>query len=192
MLNSIWPWFIIVSIIYSFFSGNINEINDSIFVSSKSAIDLSIVLFGNVALWCGLINIFKSTRAVKFIVKVLNPIIKYLFPESRNNEEVRALISMNIISNMLGLGNAATPIGIKAMKELDCENKEQKNMSNSMMLFILINSASIQLIPTTIFTIRKSLGSNSPTSIIMPVWISTIAAAIAGMLTLKLLLRKKK
>lgn len=192
MLNRIWPWFIIISIIYSLFSGNIEEINTAVFESSKSAINLSLVLFGSVALWSGLINIIKNTKLVNIINNIMKPFVIFLFPETRKNEELRALISMNIVSNFLGLGNAATPIGLKTIQIMHRENNEKKDMSDSMLFFILINTASIQLIPTTIFAIRKSLGSNNPNCIIIPVWCSTIVAAIAGITMLKILIRKNK
>ena len=192
MLNRIWPWFIIISIIYSLFSGNIEEINTAVFDSSKSAINLSLVLFGSVALWSGLINIIKNTKLVNIINNIMKPFVIFLFPETRKNEELRALISMNIVSNFLGLGNAATPIGLKTIQIMHRENNEKKDMSDSMLFFILINTASIQLIPTTIFAIRKSLGSNNPNCIIIPVWCSTIVAAIAGITMLKILIRKNK
>ncbi len=192
MLNRIWPWFIIISIIYSLFSGNIEEINTAVFESSKSAINLSLVLFGSVALWSGLINIIKNTKLVNIINNIMKPFVIFLFPETRKNEELRALISMNIVSNFLGLGNAATPIGLKTIQIMHRENNEKRDMSDSMLFFILINTASIQLIPTTIFAIRKSLGSNNPNCIIIPVWCSTIVAAIAGITMLKILIRKNK
>lgn len=192
MLNKIWPGIIIISIIYSLFHGNIEEINTAVFESSKSAINLSLVLFGSVALWSGLMNIIKNTKLIKIINKLSKPFIVFLFPETRKNEELRALISMNIISNFLGLGNAATPIGLKAIRRMHRENEEKKDMSNSMLLFILLNTASIQLIPTTVFAIRKSLGSDNPTNIIVPVWCSTIVAAVAGITMLKILIRKNR
>ena len=192
MLNRIWPWFIIISIIYSLFSGNIEEINTAVFDSSKSAINLSLVLFGSVALWSGLINIIKNTKLVNIINNIMKPFVIFLFPETRKNEELRALISMNIVSNFLGLGNAATPIGLKTIQIMHRENNEKRDMSDSMLFFILINTASIQLIPTTIFAIRKSLGSNNPNCIIIPVWCSTIVAAIAGITMLKILIRRNK
>ena len=99
---------------------------------------------------------------------------------------------MNMVSNFLGLGNASTPLGLRAIKELDKENNNKKNMSVSMETLILINTASIQLIPTTIFSIRNSLGSSNPSKIIIPVWLSTIIAAIVGISILKILLRKNR
>ena len=99
---------------------------------------------------------------------------------------------MNMVANILGLGNAATPLGIKAMKSMQEENKNKKQLSDSMMTFILINTASIQIIPTTVIAIRNSLGSNNPTKIIFPVWIATIFAAIFGIIAVKIIVKLTK
>ena len=99
-------------------------------------------------------------------------------------------ISMNMVANILGLGNAATPLGLKAMKTMQEDNPKKDTLTNSMAMFIIINTASIQLIPTTVIAIRSSLGSQNPTSIIIPVWIATICAAIAGIVSAKILMKK--
>lgn len=192
MLNLIWPCMIVISIFYSFFSGNINDLNKSIYDSSKSAIDLFIVLAGSMILWSGIMKIICETKIIKKITNIFNPIINILFPDLRENKRIRDLICMNMVSNFLGLGNASTPLGLRAIKELDKENNNKKSMSESMETLILINTASIQLIPTTIFSIRNSLGSSNPSKIIIPVWLSTIIAAIVGILILKILLRKNR
>lgn len=192
MLNLIWPCMIVISIFYSFFSGNINDLNKSIYDSSKSAIDLFIVLAGSMILWSGIIKIICETKIIKKITNIFSPIINILFPDLRENKRIRDLICMNMVSNFLGLGNASTPLGLRAIKELDKENNNKKNMSESMETLILINTASIQLIPTTIFSIRNSLGSSNPSKIIIPVWLSTIIAAIVGISILKILLRKNR
>lgn len=191
MLNTIWPYIILISIIYSIFSGNINNLNNAIYDSTKTAIDLCFVIAGSIILWSGLIKIVSKTKLIEYISVLFNPIIDILFPKLKCNKEIKKIICMNMVSNFLGLGNAATPLGLKAIKELDKENGKKEIMSESMMTLILINTASIQLIPTTVFAIRKSLGSNNPSKIIVPVWISTIVAAIVGVTTLKILLRKK-
>lgn len=190
MLNKIWPFFILVSIAYSCISGNINEINESIFSSTKTTIDVIVTLTGSIALWNGLMKIVNKTSIMHVLNRFMTPVINVLFPDLDKSSEAKKYITTNIISNFLGLGNAATPAGIKAINLMDRENKEKCCMNNSMMMFILINTASIQLIPTTVFAIRQSLGSNSPTQIIIPVWLSTILAAFAGIISLKLFTKK--
>jgi spore maturation protein A len=122
----------------------------------------------------------------------LSFLINFLFPEIKNNKKIKKEISMNMMANILGLGNAATPLGIKAMESMQSENKNKTRLSNSMMTFILINTASIQLIPTTVIAIRKSLGSAEPTSIIVPVWCSTVFAAISGIIAVKIIQKIKE
>ncbi len=189
MLNLVWPIFIIISFSYAIFSGNLQNLNSSIFDSVESAVNLSITMLGIMCLWSGIINVAANTNIMKLMNKMLKPIIRFLFPEIRENKKAQSEISMNMVANILGLGNAATPLGLKAMETLQKENKNKQELSNSMIMLIVINTASIQIIPTTIIAIRSSLGSENPTSIIVPVWIATICAAIAGVTVTKLLIK---
>jgi len=190
MLNIMWPIFIIISYIYAIFTGNVERINNSVFESCESAVQLSITFLGTMCLWNGIMQIAKNTTLVDKLTKFLTPVIKLIFPDIKKDSDVHKEISMNMVANILGLGNAATPLGLKAMKSLQRENAKKDTLTNSMAMFIIINTASIQLIPTTVIAIRSSLGSSSPTSIIIPVWIATICAAIAGVTTAKILMKK--
>lgn len=190
MLNILWPIFIILSFLYAIFSGKVNEINNGIFESLSNAVELSITFLGTISLWNGIMEIAKKTTLVDKLTKLLKPIINFLFPDLKNNESVKKEISMNIIANILGLGNAATPLGLKAMKTMQKENRKKDTLSNSMMMFIVLNTASLQLIPTNVIAIRTSLNSENPTSIIIPVWIATIVAAIIGIVFTKILIKK--
>lgn len=179
MLNMVWPIFIIISFSFAIFSGNLEKLNSSIFNSTSDAINLTLSLLGTICLWNGIMQIASSTSIMEKLTKFLRPLIKFLFPELKNNTEIQKEISMNMIANILGLGNASTPLGLKAMKSMQKENTKKDTLTNSMMMFIVLNTASIQIIPTTVIAIRNSLGSNNPTSIVFPVWIATISAAIA-------------
>lgn len=179
MLNIVWPIFIIISFSYAIFSGNLENLNSSIFESTNSAIQLSINLLGTICLWNGIMQIANSTSIIEKLTKFLKPVIRFLFPKLKDNQQIQKEISMNMIANILGLGNAATPLGLKAMKSMQKENSKKDTLTDSMMMFIVINTASIQIIPTTVIAIRNSLGSDNPTSIVFPVWIATIFAAIA-------------
>ncbi len=192
MLNLVWPIFIIISFSYAIFSGNLQNLNTSIFDSVESAVNLSITMLGTICLWSGIINIANHTKIIQIINKLLKPVIKFLFPEIRYNQKAQNEISMNMVANILGLGNAATPLGLKAMETLQKENKNKNELSNSMIMLIVLNTASIQLIPTTIIAIRSSLNSKNPTAIIFPVWIATICAAITGITVTKLLIKYSK
>lgn len=187
MLNVIWPIFIIISVIYAFLCGNIEDVSNGIFSSLNDVIDLSLTLLGTMCLWNGIMEIARNTSFVDRLCKMLNPLIKILFPRLEN-EKAKREISMNIVANFLGLGNAATPLGLKAMKTLQEDNKIKDTLNNYMVMFIVLNTASLQLIPTNVIAIRNSLGSNSPSGIIFPVWIATIIAAIVGITATKILI----
>lgn len=137
-------------------------------------------------------QVASKTRIIDKLTSFLLPIIKILFPEMKKNKQIQKEISMNMIANILGLGNAATPLGLKAMKSMQEENPQKEVLSNSMLMFIVLNTASIQVIPTTVIAIRNSLCSENPTAIVFPVWIATICAAIAGVVVAKILIKKDK
>lgn len=186
MLNNIWPIFIIISIIYAIIAGNLENLNLAITSSSESAVSLTLTLIGTTCLWSGLIEIASNTNIIKYLKKFLRPVITRLFPNL--NSLVYDKVTMNIISNILGLGNAATPLGLQAMEEMQKENLNKEYLSDNMMILIVLNTSSLQIIPTTIIAIRTSLGSNNPTRIIFPVWFSTICAGIVGIIVTKLII----
>ena len=194
MLNIIWPCFILISFIYAILTGNIENMNQSIFTSAAGAVELSITFFSTICLWTGIMKIAQQTNFVTKLTKLLRPIIIFLFPDCKNNEKAKEEISMNMIANILGLGNAATPLGLKAMKTLQKDNPKKDTVSHSMAMFIVINTASMQLIPTTVIAIRTSFNSSNPTQIIFPVWGVTIAAFLAAVIATKIFifLDKKK
>lgn len=189
MLNVVWPAFIVISFIYAFFFGNLEKLNNSIFQSTTDTVNLCLTLLGNICLWSGIMNIASKTTLMKKFTRLLRPIIQFLFPDIDSNSVIHEEISMNMVANILGLGNAATPLGLKAMKSMQSENKDKKVLSNSMAMFIVINTASIQIIPTTIIAIRSSLQSKNPTAIVFPVWIATISAGIAGVFATKIFIK---
>lgn len=189
MLNILWPIFIIISIIFAIFSGNIDKINSSIFASTQSAIDLTLTLLGATCLWSGIMEIASKTEIIKKLSKILNKITKKFFYDLNSESKSYNNIIMNIIANILGLGNAATPLGLKAMSELQKENNDKERLSDNMMMLIVLNTASLQIIPTTVIAVRSSLGSSNPTQIIVPVWIATIGAALVGIFVAKIIIR---
>ena len=190
MLNILWPIFIIISFAYAIFSGNVDKLNESIFSSTSESVNLCISLLGTICLWNGIMEIAKKTSLTNALSKALKPFINFLFPELKNNKQAQDEISMNMVANLLGLGNAATPLGLKAMKTMQQDNPKKDTLTNSMAMFIVINTASLQLIPTNVIAIRSSLGSNSPSGIIIQVWFATIIAGIVGITSAKLLMKK--
>lgn len=190
MLNILWPIFIIISFLYAIFVGRIDQVNSSIFESIESAVQLSITLLGTLCFWNGIMQIASKTTLINKITKILKPIMKILFPEIKENDKVHNEISMNIVANIMGLGNAATPLGLKAMKTMQEHNKNPKVLTNSMAMLIVLNTASLQIIPTTVIAIRTSLGAEKISQIIIPIWIATICAAISVIIATKILSKK--
>lgn len=190
MLNILWPIFIIISIVYAIFSGNVENLNNSIFESTQNALNLTLTLLGMTCLWSGIMEVASKTKIIYYLAKILKPIMKKLF--SNLDEVSYNNITMNIIANILGLGNAATPLGLKAMNELQKDNRNKERLSDNMLMLIVLNTASLQVIPTTVIAIRSSLGSQNPTRIIFPVWISTICAAVVGITCAKIITKCTK
>lgn len=190
MLNKLWPYFLIVSIIYASFAGKIMYVNSSIFSATEEAVKLSLTLVGTMCLWNGIMEIASKTTLINKLKKLLRPALKFLFPNINENEKVQDEISMNMIANIMGLGNAATPLGLKAMQSLQKKNKDKTKLSNEMAILIVINTASIQIIPTTVIAIRNSLGSNDASKIIVPIWISTVIVAVFVVMLCKILMKK--
>ena len=182
MLNILWPIFIIISIVYAIFSGNLDGLNKSIFESTESAVSLTLTLIGMTCLWSGIMEIASNTDIINYLTKLLNPIVRKLFPDIKLTNKSYDNIIMN----------AATPLGLKAMNELQKENEDKETLSDNMMMLIVLNTASLQIIPTTVISIRSSLGSNNPTQIIFPVWLSTICAAIVGIVCCKVIIKCTK
>ena len=192
MLNIFWPFCILISIIVSVITGKVDSINNSIFESTSSAVELTITLIGTMCLWSGIMEIAVNTSIITIIKKILRPIMKFLFPKINPADKEYEEICMNIISNLLGLGNAATPLGLKAMNSMQEKNIEKERLSDSMAMLIVLNTASLQIIPTTVIAIRTSLGSSNPTKIIAPVWIATMVAAISAIFATKIFIKLEK
>lgn len=190
MLNKIWPFFIIISFIYAIYSGNISNVNTAIFSSAEQTVSLCITLLGTICLWNGIMNIAIKTSLIKKLTKFFHSFIQFLFPELKNDEKTSEQVSMNVIANVLGLGNASTPLGLKAISSMQEKNKDKKTLSNPMAMFILINTASLQIIPTTVIAIRSSLGSSNPSKIILAVWVATIAAFMTAVTAGKILSKR--
>lgn len=190
MLNKIWPFFIIISFIFAVITGNIECFNNSIFSSCNQAVELTIKLFGTICLWNGLMRIVQETSLINKLSTMITPLMKVLFPNMKKEDKEYKEITVNIIANLLGIGNAATPLGIKAMQTMQEKNPDKERITDSMAIFIVLNTASLQLIPTTVIAVRASLGSTNAVQIILPVWISTIVADIAGIVASKVLMKK--
>lgn len=190
MLNKIWPFFIIISFIYAIYSGNIFNVSNAVFSSAEQTVNLCLNLLGTICLWNGIMKIAVKTSLIEKLTRFLKPLISFIFPEMKNNKKISKEISMNMVANILGLGNASTPLGLKAMDSMQKQNSDKSKLNNSMAMFILVNTASLQIIPTTVISIRNSLGSTNPTKIILAVWVATIAAFMTAVIAGKILMKR--
>ena len=192
MVSILWTFLIIIAIIYSLIFGNVSIINDSILKNASSALDLFLSIFPTIVLWSGIMKIAENAGILVKFANFLEPILKRLFPSVPKDNKALGYISSNIAANMLGLGSAATPFGLKAMDELQKINDKKDTASTPMITFLVLNTAGVTIIPTTILAIRLSYGSLNPTEIIAPALISTTCSCISAVLIDYLIRRKRK
>ncbi len=187
MLNYIWLGMIIIGFAVGILNGRVELVTQAAIDSAGAAVELSIGLLGIICLWSGLMGIAEKSGLVHRIAKSVKPIMRFLFPNIPKGSPATGAIVMNLVANFLGLGNAATPLGLKAMSELQKINPNKEAASNSMIMFLVLNTAAIQLIPATIIALRAALGSSSPSEIIAPIWFASVCATIAGVTAVKLI-----
>lgn len=181
MINYIFASFFIIGIIYSLLTNNINISNEMLNASSK-AIELIFTMLPVMCLWLGIVNIAKKSGLLDKLANILTPILKIIFPEIPKEHKAFSYISINIIMNMLGVGNAATPFGLKAMKSLQELNNNKDEASRSMITFIILNTAAVTIIPTTIISLRIANNSINPMSIVPYIIITSSLSCIIGLI----------
>ena len=191
MVSILWAFLIIIGIIYAFLSGNISAINQSILVNANEAFELVISFLPTIVLWTGIMKIAEDAGLLTKFADLLRPVLSKLFPLVPKDNKALGYISSNIAANMLGLGSAATPFGLKAMSELQKINDDKKTASVPMITFLILNTAGVTIIPTLIIALRLGYGSKNPTEIIAPAVLSTICSSIAA-ITIDFFIRRKK
>ena len=154
MVNIIWAGLIIIAIIYSFLTGNIETINNGILTHATSGMNLIIEMMPLIVLWTGIMKIAEDAGLLKVFSKILNPILSKLFPSLNKDHKALGYIASNIAANMLGLGSAATPFGLKAMDELQKDNPRKDTATEAMITFLILNTGGVTLIPTTVIALR--------------------------------------
>lgn len=182
MVNYIWVGLTLIGFLFAAVNGTMNEVNEAIFRGAKEAVTLCIGLISILVFWLGMMKIAEDSGLLKKLSALFEPLVKRLFPEVPSNHPALGYILSNMIANMFGLGNAATPLGIKAMEQLKELNGGKNEASRSMVTFLAINTASITIIPTTVIAIRMNYDSKSPTEIVGPTLIATIISAIAAII----------
>ena len=189
MLNSIWFGMIALSVVCALMTGRLGELSSAVMDGAQTAVELSIFLLGSMCAWLGFLKIAEESGLSRLLAQALSPIIGRLFPEYREDEEIQGKISMNLSANLLGLGNAATPLGLAAMKSM-AEKNTTDSPTKGMILFVVMNTASLQLIPVNMAAMRANCGSAAPFSILPQVWITSAASLAVCMVACKLLERR--
>lgn len=198
MLNSLWGYMILLGIGFGIITGEVETLSNAAIDSTGEAVTLSITMLGIMAMWTGLIEIARQSGLLEQMTKGLRPILRFLFPRIPENHPANEYISANIIANILGLGWAATPMGLKAMKELAAiererlkhTGKEVRKASDEMCTFLIINISSLQLIPVSVIAYRSQYGSVSPTSIVFPGLIATAISTLAAIIFCRIMCRR--
>lgn len=186
-MDYIWGGMILLSLVFGACNGRMQEVSDAVFSGAGQGVEVCIALLGAMCFWSGLMKIADRSGITIFIGRLCRPIIRVLFPTLEKNSPAAGAMSLNFAANILGLGNAATPLGLKAMKCLQAENPRKDVASDNMLMFVVINTASLQIIPTTVATLRVKYGSQNPLDIMPAVWIASIGALLVGVLLAKLL-----
>lgn len=175
-MNKIWLGMIIVSFIFGCLTGNFEEMSEAILTGAKEGVEISFKLLGPVCLWLGLMKVAEAGGMLRQLQKALKPLVTRLFPEIPKEHPALGAILMNLSANILGMGNSATPLGIKAMRQLQRLNSDKKRASRTMCTFLVINTSSITLLPTTIIGLRMAYGSDQPTAVIIPTLLATMVS----------------
>ena len=182
MVSYIWLFLILIGIGFSALTGNLDIINDSILTNGTKALDLMLSILPIIVLWTGIMKIAEVSGLLRKFAKLMEPILSRLFPSVPKDNPALGFIASNIAANMMGLGSAATPFGLKAMSELQKINDKKDTASVAMITFLVLNTAGVTIVPTTVLALRIATGSENPSEIILPGVIATFCSSIGGLL----------
>lgn len=187
MINVIWFGILFIGIAFGLLTGDGEILSKTIVSTTSDTVKLVIELLGMMCLWCGVMKIAERSGLTDKLARLLKPVLRRIFKEAGKDDKALGAIVMNLTANMFGLSNAATPFGIKAMEEMDRINGDKENASNDMVLFLVLNAACIQFVPTTVISIRAAFNSVNPGAIIIPALCTTTFASILGIILCKFL-----
>ena len=187
MMNYLFAGMILLSLIFGIMGGRVQEVSEAALNEGIAAVELVIQLCGGLCLWSGVMKVAQKSGLTDSLSRMMAPILKPLFHPIHPTSEAGKLISMNMVANLIGLGNAVTPLGIAAMRELEKYSHNKKKATNNMVMFVVLNTASLQIIPTTTAMLRLAAGSNAPMEIVPAVWIASLCSVISGVLMVWLL-----
>lgn len=187
MINYVWGIIIIIGAIFSIVFNRMDVISKILAIDSKNSIEIMIEITGALCFWCGIMNIARKSGLTEKMARLLKPLLKILFRKEGRNDEALGYIILNLTSNMMGISNAATPFGIKAMEEMQKHNENKDTASNDMALFLVINAACVQFIPSNILAFRTACNSGNPGEVILPIIITTFIGVTIGIICCKTL-----
>jgi spore maturation protein SpmA len=191
VLNAIFVALLLGAVVTAAFNGNMPAVNQALFDSARLAVDIALGLIGTMALWLGFMRVLRDAGVMTSIARGLSPVMRWLFPAIPEDHPALSAMILNMAANVLGLGNAATPFGLKAMKELQKLNPNKAVATDSMALFLAINTAGIAVIPTGVMAVRASLDSANPGGIFVPSILATLCSTITAIIFAKFLARRK-
>ncbi|MCI9542694.1 MAG: spore maturation protein A [Acutalibacter muris] len=189
MINYIWFGMIALSVVCAAVNGRLSELSSAVMDGAGDAVELSIFLLGSMCAWLGFLKIAERAGLTNLLAQGFSPIIDRLFPDYRDDDGIKGKICMNVSANLLGLGNAATPLGLSAMKAM-AEKSPGETPSRGMILFVVINTASLQLLPVNMAALRASCGSAAPFGVLPEIWLTSLGALITAVTACKLLERR--
>ena len=192
MLNYLWFGMLVIGFAVGIMNGRIEAVTKAAMDSAQNAVEISIALMGIMCLWTGLMNVAEKSGLIRYIARVLKPILRFIFPDIPYKHPAVGAIMMNLVANFMGLGNAATPLGLKAMSELQKLNTRKDTATNAMCMFLVLNTSVIQLVPATVIAIRSAAGASNPTEVIGPIWVTSLCSTIAGVTAVKILSIKSR
>lgn len=187
MLNYLWSGMIILAFITAIFTNNLEVTVKALAENAKNSVDLSLSLMGMMCFWCGIMEIAKETGAVSKLTKILKPLFKKIFKDIPDGHPAEDAIFMNISANILGIGNASTPLGLKAMNEMQKLNSNKQIATHDMCMFVVLNTASLQLIPASIIALRSANNAQNPTDVIPYILIASFVSCIFVIIMCKML-----
>lgn len=192
LIDFIWLLLFFAGLLTAVFTGKVGAVSQAVFGGAASGVELSIGLISVIAFWLGIMNIAEKAGLVQILSRILRPVGRFLYPSVPPDHPAMGTILANMSANILGLGNAATPLGLKAMQELQTLNDDKETASDAMCTLLAINTASICLIPTTVIAVRMQYGSAHPTSIVGTTFVATLIGTASAIILDKLFRRMSK
>jgi spore maturation protein A len=192
MLNIVWLFLLVGSVVVAIITGNLGEVVGAVTESAGAGFKLALGFTGIMALWLGIMKIAQESGLVESLTRLISPVLRFLFPGIPSTHPALGSMAMNIVANMFGLNNAATPLGIKAMKDLETLNRKPGTATDDMCMFLAVNTSSVQIIPAGAVALLAAGGSADPTIIVFPAILATCASTLAGIIAARMLSRLRR